>query len=236
MTLNTAPGSSSSNSYYYHSDGNGNITMLVNPSQYIVAKYLYDAFGNVLSASGILAQQNLYRFSSKEFHLNSGLSYYLYRYYDPNLQRWSNRDPLGDCGMASIAYSRLGHILLSRPRPLISVLPWEVLQGPNLYRFGTNNLLSFTDNYGLGLNDCRDGCGPGPDRNPIQPPKGPSSSCLPSPKTTCQTACDVSVGAMYVACGLLPGPWGAACYANANAYERNCQANCDTIAPQQNHW
>ena len=67
--------------------------MLVNSSQDIVAKYLYDAFGNVLSKSGLLADANNYRFSSKEAHLNSGLVYYLYRYYDPNLQRWPNRDP-----------------------------------------------------------------------------------------------------------------------------------------------
>jgi len=98
MTLNSAPGPSSSNTYYYHSEGNGNVTMMVNPWQYIVAKYLYDAFGNVLSASGVMAQQNLYRFSSKEAHPNSGLVYYLYRYYDPNLQRWPNRDPIQELG------------------------------------------------------------------------------------------------------------------------------------------
>ena len=98
MTLNVGAGTSSSNSYFYHADGNGNVTMLINPSQYIVAKYLYDAFGNVLSAAGSLAQQNQYRFSSKEAHANSGLVYYLYRYYDPSLQRWPNRDPIGETG------------------------------------------------------------------------------------------------------------------------------------------
>jgi RHS repeat-associated protein len=98
MTLNSALGPTSSNSYYYHSDGNGNVTMLLNGSQYIVAKYLYDAFGNVLSAAGSMAAQNLYRFSSKEAHVNSGLVYYLYRYYDPNLQRWLNRDPIDEKG------------------------------------------------------------------------------------------------------------------------------------------
>jgi RHS repeat-associated protein len=98
MTLNTELGPSSSNSMYYHSDGNGNVTMLINPSQYIVANYLYDAFGNILSKSGLLADANLYRFSSKEAHLNSGLVYYLYRYYDPHLQRWPNRDPIEEMG------------------------------------------------------------------------------------------------------------------------------------------
>jgi RHS repeat-associated protein len=119
MTLNTQPGPSSSNSMYYHSDGNGNVTMLVNASQSIVAKYLYDAFGNLLSKSGVLADANLYRFSSKEYHPNSGDYYYLYRYYDPNLQRWPNRDPLGEEG------------------------------GVNLYQFVENNANGFSDAYGM---------------------------------------------------------------------------------------
>jgi RHS repeat-associated protein len=89
---------------YYHSDGNGNVTMLINPSEYIVAKYLYDAFGNTLSAAGSLAQANLYRFSSKEAHPNSGLVYYLYRYYDPNLQRWPNRDPIDEEGFEVLSF------------------------------------------------------------------------------------------------------------------------------------
>ncbi len=57
-----------------------------------------DPFGNILSKSGPLADVNLHRFSSKEFHANSGLVYYLYRYYEPGLQRWMNRDPIADTG------------------------------------------------------------------------------------------------------------------------------------------
>jgi RHS repeat-associated protein len=45
-----------------------------------------------------LADANLYRFSSKEFHVASGLVYYLYRFYEPTLQRWLNRDPIQDLG------------------------------------------------------------------------------------------------------------------------------------------
>jgi len=86
---------SSSAHVYYHSDGNGNVTMLINNLQLVVAKYLYDPFGNSLSLSGPLASANTYRFSSKEWNDNAGLYYYLYRFYDPNLQRWPNRDPIG---------------------------------------------------------------------------------------------------------------------------------------------
>lgn len=81
---------------YYHADGNGNITMMVNEKSAIVAKYLYDPYGSILGMAGALAEQNLYRFSSKEAHPTSGIIYYLYRFYDPNLQRWPNRDPLGE--------------------------------------------------------------------------------------------------------------------------------------------
>ena len=71
---------------YYHADGNGNITMLISASQMIVARYLYDPYGNTLAQYGLLADVNSYRFSSKEWNGNAGLSYYLYRFYDPNLQ------------------------------------------------------------------------------------------------------------------------------------------------------
>lgn len=104
---------------YYHADGNGNVTMLINSTNAIVARYLYDGFGNILSKSGLLADANLYRFSSKEVHTSSGLVYYGYRFYDPNLQRWPNRDPIGELG------------------------------GINLYAFAENNGLNVLDPFGL---------------------------------------------------------------------------------------
>jgi RHS repeat-associated protein len=67
-----------------------------------------DPFGNLLAQSGALAEANVYRFSSKEHHPTSGLVYYLYRFYDPGLQRWVNRDPLTDLGFRRVGDSRLG--------------------------------------------------------------------------------------------------------------------------------
>jgi RHS repeat-associated protein len=61
-----------------------------------VAKYLYDPFGNLLGKWGPLADANRNRFSSKEFQPNSGLYYYGFRFYEPGLQRWPNRDPLAN--------------------------------------------------------------------------------------------------------------------------------------------
>ncbi|MBI3851786.1 MAG: RHS repeat-associated core domain-containing protein [Verrucomicrobia bacterium] len=93
---------------YYYADGNGNITVLVNAQQLIVAKYLYDSFGNILSMAGPLADANLYRFSSKECHPSSGLIYFGRRFYDPNLQRWINRDPIAEKGGANL-YAYVGN-------------------------------------------------------------------------------------------------------------------------------
>jgi RHS repeat-associated protein len=83
---------------FYHADGNGNIIMMLDSSQATVATYKYDPYGNSFTASGSLASANLYRFSSKLWCGNAGLYYYGYRFYDPSLQRWLNRDPIGERG------------------------------------------------------------------------------------------------------------------------------------------
>jgi hypothetical protein len=38
------------------------------------ASYRHDPFGNTISKSGMLADANVYRFSSKEIHARSGFS------------------------------------------------------------------------------------------------------------------------------------------------------------------
>lgn len=81
---------------YYNADGNGNVTGFLNSKQPVVGRYLYDSYGNTLSLSGPQAEANPYRFSSKEYHANAGLYYYGYRFYEPSLQRWLNRDPIGE--------------------------------------------------------------------------------------------------------------------------------------------
>jgi RHS repeat-associated protein len=111
---------------FYHADGNGNITYLVNSSQTLAASYRYDPYGNLLSSSGSMAGTNTYRFSSKEWvqidpwtQAIPGLYYYGYRFYAPSLQRWPNRDPI------------------------------EELGGYNLYGFVGNDPVNYSDPEGL---------------------------------------------------------------------------------------
>jgi RHS repeat-associated protein len=101
---------------FYHADGNGNITMMVDSSQATVATYKYDPYGNSFTASGSLSSANLYRFSSKLWCANAGLYYYGYRFYDPSLQRWLNRDPIQEEGGINL-YSFVGNSPTSRVDP-----------------------------------------------------------------------------------------------------------------------
>jgi RHS repeat-associated protein len=158
-------------STFYHADGNGNISALINGSQTIVAKYLYDPYGNTLSMNGPLAGANTYRFSSKEWNANSGLYYYLYRCYDPNLQRWPNRDPIGELGFELVSHglkidkeplkqrqrAALNTLRLQVDNPtLIALIDKKLSQlessqngDPNLYLFVRNDPVIMYDPLGL---------------------------------------------------------------------------------------
>jgi RHS repeat-associated protein len=94
--------SASGSHAYYHADGNGNVTYMLATNKSLAARYVYDPYGNLLSQAGALADANLYRFSSKEFHPRSGLYYYLYRWYDPRVQRWVNHDIIEEAGSANL--------------------------------------------------------------------------------------------------------------------------------------
>jgi RHS repeat-associated protein len=83
---------------FYHADGNGNVTYLLKLDQTTGATYQFDPYGRLLASSGTLAAVNTYRFSSKELMFASGLYNYGYRFYDPNTQRWLNRDPVQETG------------------------------------------------------------------------------------------------------------------------------------------
>jgi RHS repeat-associated protein len=128
---------------FYHSDGNGNITALMYPSQQLAAKYLYDPYGNTLAMSGPLMSFNKYRFSCKEWINNTGLYYYGYRFYDPDLQRWVNKDSWGERGFETVR--RLTKLSIS-------------VHEPNLYEFVANDPVEWFDSLGLypGSPECQD--------------------------------------------------------------------------------
>jgi RHS repeat-associated protein len=103
----------------------------------MVASYRYDPFGNSISSIGTLASANVYRFSSKEYHATSGMYYYLYRFYDPTLQRWINSDPSEDLGFHIMRYQYASQYLR------------KVKAVPDTYRFVQNRPGDSFDPLGL---------------------------------------------------------------------------------------
>jgi hypothetical protein len=102
---------------------------------------------------------NLYRFSSKFLHPNSGLYYHGYRFYDPNVQRWLNRDPAADAGFLEKFRSGLRMDRGTRAYRNAAQMP-ETRQGPNLYGFVRNRPVSAVDPCGLwGVKVCDFGYG-----------------------------------------------------------------------------
>gem|GEM_PF-3983359 len=84
--------------YYPCYDANGNITDYVNTNGAIVAHREFDAFGNTIVASGSMVHTLHFWFSTKYLDEETGLYYYGYRFYSPDLGRWLSRDPLGERG------------------------------------------------------------------------------------------------------------------------------------------
>ena len=105
--------------YFPLYDNNGNVTDYVSETGEVVASYAYDAFGRTLSATGSMSSVFPFRFSTKYYDAETGLYYYGYRYYSPELGRWITRDPIEEDG------------------------------GDNLYAFCGNNGISSFDKQGL---------------------------------------------------------------------------------------
>lgn len=96
------------------SDHRGNIRQLIDPTTQTVAQSLnYTPFGE--ETTPIANPYNPWRYSSKRFDTEIGLSYFGHRYYDAVIGRWITTDPAG------------------------------FIDGTNLYSYVLNNPLSFFD-------------------------------------------------------------------------------------------
>lgn len=79
-------------------DANGNVTGYLDRSAKIVAVYDYTPFGNIADQSGELAGQFEYKYSTKPLDEITGLYYYIFRDYSPELGRWTSKDPIEEAG------------------------------------------------------------------------------------------------------------------------------------------
>ena len=102
--------------FYYSRDGLGSIVALTNDAGTVVGEMAYDAFGAI--AANTTAISTPYAFTGREFDQVSGLYYYRARYYDPEIGRFIQEDPV------------------------------SFVSGINLYAYVGNNPISFVDPNG----------------------------------------------------------------------------------------
>ena len=94
-------------------DHNGNIVRYVSEAGAVAAQYLYDPYGNVVEASGPLADQFSFGFSTKYHDRETGLVAYQQRFYHPPNGRWLNRDPIEEEGGLNL-YAFCGNNVLHK--------------------------------------------------------------------------------------------------------------------------
>jgi RHS repeat-associated protein len=98
--------------YYPCLDGNGNVGGHYAASGpqagKLVARYDYDAFGNRITNTGPEVELCPFGFSTKYRDEETGMLYYGFRYYQPEMGRWLSRDPIGITGGLNL-YGMVGN-------------------------------------------------------------------------------------------------------------------------------
>ncbi|NJD56185.1 MAG: RHS repeat-associated core domain-containing protein [Nitrospirae bacterium] len=121
---------------HYKTDGLGSVIQLVDDTGVVQTTYTYDPFGNV-TVSGEVSD-NPFQYTGRE-NDGTGLYYYRFRYYSPELQRFISEDPIGLAGgdVNYVAYVGNNPVNLVDPLGLEWVNP--VSYWRNLYRYAREN-------------------------------------------------------------------------------------------------
>ena len=127
---------------FYGSDANGNVTALVGTNGAVLASYSYDPFGNTLAKSGDLADVNPFQFSTKYLDSETGLYYFGYRSYQPELGRWTAKDPISEIGLLNVTSSDVLDVYTHADSGTVL--------GINLYNYVYNEPVRLYDYLGLG--------------------------------------------------------------------------------------
>lgn len=97
------------NTYHYVCNAQGDVVKLVHGANTTVAEYSYDAWGNILTATGSLANVNPLRYRGYYFDIETGFYYLQSRYYDPIVKRFLNADSYGSTGQGFLGYNMFAY-------------------------------------------------------------------------------------------------------------------------------
>ncbi len=108
--------------YYYILNLQGDVVKLIGTDGTVAASYTYDAWGNILSSSGTMAEKNPLRYRGYYYDSETGYYYLQSRYYDPANRRFINADVYNSTGQGFV--------------------------GTNMFAYCNNNPVRYEDNSG----------------------------------------------------------------------------------------
>ncbi|HXE89539.1 MAG TPA: RHS repeat-associated core domain-containing protein [Terriglobales bacterium] len=113
---------------YYLTDGLGSVTSLIDPNGSASAVYTYQSFGELTSPEGSLA--NPFRYTGREFDVDTNLHYYRARYYNSLIARFLTEDPIGfNGGINFYAYVLNAPTMFTDPDGLRTQVCCRLLRG-----------------------------------------------------------------------------------------------------------
>ena len=95
--------------YYYITNLQGDVMYLVDGNGIQVAAYTYDPYGKILSAYGSMAEINPLRYRGYYYDSETGFYYLQSRYYDPNTCRFINADSYASTGQSYLGYNMFAY-------------------------------------------------------------------------------------------------------------------------------
>ena len=78
--------------YFYHHNQHNDVVAISNESGEVITQYSYDAWGNLLTETGSLTDENPYTYAGYRFDSQTNLYYLNARYYNPETANFISRD------------------------------------------------------------------------------------------------------------------------------------------------
>ncbi len=97
------------NIYYYLLNAQGDVIRMLDSTGATAASYEYDPFGNIISATGPMAEANPLRYRGYYYDRETGFYYLNSRYYDPKTGRFINADSYVSTGQGIVGYNMFAY-------------------------------------------------------------------------------------------------------------------------------
>ncbi len=138
------------NIYYYLLNAQGDVIRMLDSTGTTVASYEYDPFGNIITATGIMAEANPLRYRGYYYDRETGFYYLNSRYYDPKIGRFINADSYVSTGQGIVGYNMFaycGNNPVNGTDPEGQFLEWLWEWGREVLSLTGSNMASMSGGY-----------------------------------------------------------------------------------------